>query len=426
MVEGIFVRKTAIIVVLTIAAISTSTIVYYFYGNSATISSLGQNTSSESSNSAISSVSRPQLPSCGSNTTFFSVLPISRNDTFSIVPLGEESPPDHIFPAAHTYIYTINPQNPTDKHASVYSPGDLTLVQLGIRHYNRFGNVTNFTDYTLNFQPCSEFFLDITHVTTLSYPPFVQAAQQIYQTCQFRNASENEDFCSGEVNIPIKAGQLIGTAGDVAAGSVGIDIGASDLRLQTGQSGFIDPTKACLNQRCYTVCAFDYFTPEIRMQLQFANPFGTVVRTQQPTCGTVYYDVAGSLQGYWYNSTNAESTISPEAEFLYLGPDNVEPSTQIVSIGVGASTISPGKYLFQPMNSGLVNRNLSTVTPDGTVYCYETKMQVGDSYDVANSPVSVILILLVDPNRARIEKISANSCGNGPWQFDSSYTDFIR
>src|ERR1700676_4187015 len=126
---------------LTIAAISTSTVVYYYFGNSSTITNIGQITSSESSNRAISSVTRPQLPSCDSNTTFFSVLPISRNDTFSIVPLGEESPPDHIFPAAHTYIYIINPQNPTDKHASVYSPGDLTLVQLGIRHYNRFGNV---------------------------------------------------------------------------------------------------------------------------------------------------------------------------------------------------------------------------------------------------------------------------------------------
>ena len=368
---------------------------------------------------------RNQLPSCGQNHTFFSVLPVSQNETKSLVPLGQVTPPDHVFPAPHNYIYIIDPQNPQNKHASVYSPGDLTLVQLGIRHYNVFGNVTNFTDYTLVFQPCSEFSMYFHHVTTLSYAPFVKAAQQIIQTCHF-STTINEDFCSGEVNIPIMAGDLIGTAGDLAAGAFGMDIGARDSRLQTGKSALIDPSKACLLGRCYTVCAFDYFTAEIRNRLRFTDPFGTVTRTQQPTCGTVYHDVAGSLQGYWYNSTNARSSISPEAEFLFLGPDSIEPSMQIVSIGVGASTISPGKYLFQPTNSGLVNLNLSVATRGGTVYCYETTMQPGASYGALNSPISVILIQLVDSNTARIEKINSNSCGNGPWQLDSSYTDFVR
>ncbi|HLQ21229.1 MAG TPA: hypothetical protein VK127_02860, partial [Nitrososphaerales archaeon] len=144
----------------------------------------------------------------------FSVLPVSPNDTLLVTPLGQMTPPDHVFPAPHLYIYVLDPRSPVDKEALVYAPGDMVLTSVGLRHYNTLGSETNYIDYTLVFYVCNDFVLYFHHLRSLRYQPFVDAASQILKTCSF-STQRNEDFCSGDVFVKVRAGEVIGTTGDL-------------------------------------------------------------------------------------------------------------------------------------------------------------------------------------------------------------------
>ncbi len=123
------------------------------------------------------------------------------------------------------------------------------------------------------------------------------------------------------MSIAISAGTLIGTAGDLKARSYGLDIGARDFRIPNAGDHFANPNRfACERSeanpydRCYTVCVFDYFAPGITTGLQFSQ--NGVVRATAPSCGTIYLDLKGAAQGYWFSSAN----ISRGVEFEHAYP----------------------------------------------------------------------------------------------------------
>lgn len=357
------------------------------------------------------------IPSCGTSKMFFSFPPVTLDKIVDLAPLGQLSPPDHVFPAPHNYFYVIDYEHPQDVNAPVYAPGNMTLTQIGLRHYNTLGQKTDYIDYTLFFSVCDKFDFYYHHVTTLTYQPFIDVAQDILKKCNF-SKDRNEDFCSGAVNIPVKAGEQIGTTGDLKAGVYGLDMGARDYRLSTGRNAFVNPDKICgigknPYSHCYTVCAFDYFTDDIKRQLKFSTNIGTIVRTEEPVCGSVYYDVKDTAQGIWFGP-NVATTFSPESNNLFLGPDNVQPSVKVFSVGMSISSLPAGKYEFNPTNSGLVNRDFRNVTSDGKIYCYETSQQ------------AVIILQLTTLTTLKIERQNISNCGVGPWSFTSSATDFTR
>ena len=92
-----------------------------------------------------------------------------------------------------------------------------------------------------------------------------------------------------------------------------------------------------------------------------------------------------------------------------------------MGVSMGSSGLSSGLYLFDPASSGVVNRDFKDVTADGVVYCYETR----DRFETEPLPF-VILVQLTSPTTVRAERQDAASCGSGPWQFSSAYTDFER
>jgi len=108
-----------------------------------------------------------------------------------------------------------------------------------------------------------------------------------------------------------------------------------------------------------------------------------------------------------------------------LGPDNVKPSLGIFSVGTALTTLPSGKYSFVPATSGSVNRNFSDITPDGKIHCYETKFLSGPSYSTS-SPVTVMLLKLLDTSTLQIEVENGSTCGSGPWTFGASYVIFSR
>ncbi|MBI2085618.1 MAG: hypothetical protein HYT71_03850 [Candidatus Aenigmarchaeota archaeon] len=360
-------------------------------------------------------------PSCGSDNILFSVSPAPLDKVLTLTPVGAMSPPDHVLPAPHMYFYVIDWKNQKDSEVPVYASGNMVLKQIGLRHYNHIGQYYNYIDYTLVFSPCAEFDLYFHHLRTLTYQPFIDAANKILQTCSF-SKDRNEDYCSGVVNIPVEAGQQIATAGDLKGGVYGFDLGARDYRLPTGKTALLNPDRFCKNgytnpfDRCYAVCPFDYFTDEVKSQIKYSMDGQDGLITNL-SCGTLFTDVKDSLQGYWFKKGSSPMTIG-ESDGIYIGPDNTNPNVKVISVGNTLSDIQSGKYNFKPLPSGIFNRDPEYVTADGNIYCYEVNRGDNLSYS--------IIMQLTNSASLRIEKLSSKNCGSGPWSFYSSYTDYER
>ncbi len=365
-----------------------------------------------------------KLSSCGDGKEFFSVLPADLGKVSMVTPVGAMTPPSHVFPAPHMYFYVIDASNPEAVEVPVYASGKMVLKQIGLRHYNSIGQKTDYLDYTLVFSPCDGFELYFHHLRSLTYLPFADAAANILNKCSF-SKERNEDYCSGLVNIPIDAGQQFATAGDLDGGVYGFDLGARDYRLVSGRD-FVDPGRHCgrgrnVFDRCYVVCPFDYFTPDVRSQVKFSSDDWSPSGNEQLGCGgNLYFDVSGTAQGYWFLKGSG-TTMFGEFQNLYVGPNNLDPSANVFSVGTAVPGLPSGLYSFVPRSSGRVNRDFKDVAADGNVYCYEANgIRVSEG-----SGSAAILVSLVDATQLRIGKHSSESCGPGPWSF-GSYADFER
>lgn len=298
----------------------------------------------------------------------------------------------------------------------------MVLTTIGLRHFNTIGERKNYISYTLAFSVCSDFDIYYIHVLKLTYRPVQEAAQKILEECKFTGI--DGEYCSGDVNISLKTGTIIGTAGDAGAGIYGLDVGARDYRIN-GRD-FANPDRYCREnerlvfERCYTVSAFDYYPDNVRSQLVFSGTPGGVnkgiIRTQKPLSGSVYQDVDGSAQGNWFKPGAQRSDIAPESNDLFLGSDNVKPETKVFSAGVSVQSLEAGRYSFKPESSGFVNRDFMDVKADGRTYCYDT---------AGNNGASAIIVRMLNATMLRI-KGYGSACGSGAWDFGDACSDFER
>ena len=72
---------------------------------------------------------RSDIPTCGQESVFFTVSPVTPSDFVSLVPLGNLAPPAHTFPTDHMYFF-INLVSESDRELGtvrvpVYAPGDI-------------------------------------------------------------------------------------------------------------------------------------------------------------------------------------------------------------------------------------------------------------------------------------------------------------
>jgi hypothetical protein len=360
-----------------------------------------------------------ELPPCGSASEFFSVSPIALSDFMGLVPLGNLAPSGHVFPTDHIYFH-INRIDRSEWElgtieVSVVSPGDVWVTEIrSTRHFS-----DNRTDYDIHFSPCQELGAFFIHVASLSEkleesfsPPFDQCHDQ--STGDF-----NYEYCLKTVNVKLAAGEYIGTAGGNQYQNA-LDLGVYDLR--TDPQPYANPDR-WTERTLHIVCPLDYFTTDVRdaLRAKLGSHDGTGSRITSPICGEVEQDEPGTAQGVWF--VKGATRTYPEDPHLSLVHDNVEPSIGAFSVGISmaGSGLSSGIYYFDPASSGLVDRDFKDVTADGAIYCYETRDRFGD----APLPF-VILAQLTSPTTLRMERWDSASCGNGPWQFGSAYTDFER
>ncbi len=372
---------------------------------------------SETPSAAPTVTASGELPPCGTDNAFFSVSPVELSDFMGLVPLGNFAPSGHVFPTDHIYFHI----NRIDRsqwelgtvEVPVVSPGDVWVTDI------RSTGTENRTDYSIRFSPCEELYAFFIHVASLS-EKLEQSFSPPYDECsEYSTGGDNYQNCSKTVNVKLAAGEAIGTAGGDQFQNA-LDLGIYDLR--TDPLPYANPDRWG-EQSLHIACPVDYFTADVRAALQakLGSHDGTTSRAGPSACGEVEQDEPGTAQGVWFVTGTTYSF--PEDPHLTLAHDNVDPSIGVFSVGVsmGGSGLSSGLYLFDPASSAVVNRDFKDVTADGVVYCYETRDRFG------SEPLPfIILVQLTSPTTLRSERQDAASCGSGPWQFSSAYTDFER
>lgn len=219
-----------------------------------------------------------------------------------ILPMGGTSG-DHVAPIDHIYLWS-------DQDVEMYSPGKGTVIDM--QHMGSFRgddeNLEPFDDYRLVIiHDCYE--STFIHLDELA--PKLAAV-----------APEFGEYKS--VNVPVEAGELLGTY-----------TGSMDYLVvdESKTNNLINPESyKDFSQRLHIFDPFDYFVDEIRSQLQ-----DKCLRTAEPVGGFIDYDKDGTLLGTWFkDGTNGWSGLNPERYWrhhLAIIYNNIDPDHIVVSIG---------------------------------------------------------------------------------------------
>lgn len=350
------------------------------------------------------------LESCGTEYEFFTVAPIGNSEFENLEPLGAVSPPSHIFPIDHMYFHLNRVSDEAEMGTfpvDVKAPGDMWITRVWEIDYN--GEYVN--DYSVFFSPCSEvegFFFHLTSVSERIKSEFDKADGWCHE---YDTGGVTHSTCEKGLSVRVSAGEVIGTAGGPERNS--FDIGMIDTRREPPR--YANIARWSGYQRTMTVvCPLDYFSSDAKAGLEeklgehLHN--GTLAkRTIEPICGQVAQDEPGTAQGAWFAKGVAQAT--PEDPHLSLVHEAYDPSNPVLSIGSSVPGVEPGRYYFDPSETGLVNMDFDKVTP-GNVYCYDLR----GKWRQDETKLALILSMPTETT-LDMEKLPGDSCGTGPWSF---------
>ena len=366
------------------------------------------------------------LPSCGDKKELFSVSPLKLTDFSGIVPLGTLAPTSHVLPTHHLYFHPRREDprnfNSLPVEVPVVAPTDATITEI---RFTETKERPDFNDGVIHFSPCKEVKGLFDHFKTFSaklqkaYAEGAIIRCDEYQRSYKKFGTLTFKLCNKKVNIQIKAGEQIGTAGG-GEGQMVFDFGVFDNRVPPAT--LANPKRWLgQEQKQYTVCPLDYYAPGLKDNLnsRLGTPDGERRRTIEPVCGQANWDLPGTAQGVWI--LKGEEYVAHENPHLALAYDNTDPTIAVISMGNSEENkgFSWGTYNFKPKDSGLVNRHFKDIKADSNVYCFETE----DTY--RNNTRAIILLKMPTSETLKIEKLNQTSCGPGPWQM-KNYAEFNR
>lgn len=242
-------------------------------------------------------------------------LPLDAEAITSVLPYGG-AVAAHIMPISHAYIWPGGFGGPRDKY-NVYAMADSVLFSISSRSINVDTGASKMTEYQLNFAvSCVEFYYyDL--ITSLT--PDLQAKLD-----EHKSGDSRGNYVT--VNIPIKAGQVVGKIGGQT-----LDYAVWDFNKNL--TGIIEPSHYEADfPRIHLVSPFDYVTDDVKKVLQDKS-----VRTAEPLAGKVDYDIDGKLIGGWFeeNTKYYEGLVQSRywAGHLAIMPDYYDPTFYIISIG---------------------------------------------------------------------------------------------
>jgi len=321
-------------------------------------------------------IETPKIDDCLNKK--FTVSHIELDKIEDITPLGNLNPPDHTLPTEHLYFGHKESFGKTE----VISPGEIRIYTL------EFGEQG---DYGIRFEVCSEIRGYFGHIHDLS--PFLKEEFDKAECYQYTTGMRPREFCEREVDITLKAGDLIG--------HIGInDMGTSDFGLVNYLSKLDYVNKERYGKDSLgKVCALDFFEDSIKEKL-YEKLFGNL----ENACGSPMQDISGTLQGNWYYIDAPNNPLSEWNQHLSFVPSNINPINEVLSIGGIFS--DPYAMHFKPMNSGTTNRAFKDITNDGKIYCYSG----GDKF--GNSINGKVIVQMTSDIALQIEKQSGSCLGN--------------
>lgn len=362
------------------------------------------------------------MPSCGDKKEIFTTSPLQLSDFTFITPLGNVAPAAHTLPTAHLY-FNIRTSGSNIPEVDLIAPSDLKITTV---KWLEAKNKPEWNDGALVFGVCREFKAYFDHVKSFSEKIKKAYDDNPYKACNeytldYPLGKIDYRLCVAKVEIEIKKGEKIGTAGG-GEGQRALDVGAFDTRISPHK--FANPKRwEDRNQMGYVVCALDYFPPDISKEIK-RRLGGYNTDDQEVTsgsCGEVVQDVAGTAMGVW--AQPGDEAIMTESSNLALVHENIQPQVLAISMAEAGQKagLPPGKYSFLPKNEGAINRHFKDITSDGRVYCFETEEK---HYNKQGIKVT-ILIDMPTKESLRIGKLDAPGCDQGPWQMNN-FVEFVR
>ncbi len=354
--------------------------------------------------SAIAGPSCPAAP--------FSISPVADDSYDFITPLGHLNPPDHTLPSDHVYfiLKRDQPYPAPARPADVFAPADMRIIGVTESLFRKDGRIVN-QDYSIDFYPCAELRGRFGHISEITVD-LKRALDSADKQCQEYGTGGDGTMCkrcTARTDIPVKAGQKIGTAGGKSAAA--LDVWVYDNRLP--QPAYANPIRynGGSRQTPPATCFVNYVSEPLRSVMR--SRLGGMERgaegrrTREPLCGEINQDVPGTLAGNWFHNGVQHNPQGWQNEMGFVH-NAVDPSVEIVS--VGGIIAGPGLWWFVPKHEGAVNREFSEVRPGEAVYCYDSTGNSGR-----------ILVRLASDTQLQAEK-QDGSCGSLPLFFQNLST----
>ncbi|MCR4277871.1 MAG: hypothetical protein NUV85_02530 [Candidatus Berkelbacteria bacterium] len=369
----------------------------------------------------------PELARCGNEQTFFNVSPIKEGEYSRIVPLGAfGSTGGHIFPTKHIYFMSTAAKVEDQTDVTVYSPGDLYIT-----YFEQAINKTlGYTDYFVYTSPCRDVEVDFYHLNTVNAKITAAFDATSKKNCRTeQNGSVTNESCGAVIkDVKLEAGEELGIANPAKKKGIlqFFDMEMSDHR--TPELVFANPDRWTGGfDFKHIVCPLDYFSPELKdlyysQIADYNDP--SLKRTIKPLCGEYDQDIAGTAQGAWFKkSINSKGGDSQnENSNLSLAHHNVLAQKGVIVVGVSTTeTIEAGAYPFDPVPTGLVNRDFKDITADNQTYCFEPTGLTG----IYRYPFRVLL-QMSSSTELKLEGQKDQDCSSKPWDLGDNAVTFIR
>jgi len=248
----------------------------------------------------------------GTGPVTLSVSPMKPEDVSSIIPYGWMTN-QHVTPIDHQYFAPASWDSPRDAYeVRALADGHITQIQHRTSDYSSFTHGRKTDEYRVIIDYTCTFLSYFDLITSLS--PEIQS-----QVGTEQNAS---------VNIPIKAGQVIGRIGGQT-----LDFAVWDTTKTL--PGFLVPEHYKGEPwKIHTADPLDYATPELKTLMLSLNP-----RKAQPVSGKIDYDIDGTLSGNWfikgqggYTGNNQDNQNGWKSQ-LAIAPNNYDPTLWEISSG---------------------------------------------------------------------------------------------
>lgn len=239
----------------------------------------------------------------GEQKTKLSALPMDESDFSMILPYGMVVG-SHVTPIDHQYFAPASMQSARDAYP-VYAMADANLVTAEPRIKPEG------TEYRLVFSVSCKLFYYYDLVTSLE-PNIMSEVEK----------SKN----SQGLNLPVKAGELIGHIGGQT-----LDFAVWDMDSRL--SGFVVPEhyKGEL-WKIHTVDPLDYYSDDLKQKA-----LAKYIRTTDPRSGKIDYDIDGKLIGNWFLEGTGGYGNGSQMDYwknhLSIAPDYIDPTSIVVSMG---------------------------------------------------------------------------------------------